>query len=219
MINRRHFTITAATLAGLPFAGFTGALHAQAAAPKAGKDYLVLGKPVATEAPAGKVEVIEFFSYNCPHCAEFEPTLEAWQKKLPQNVAFAHVPVPFVGSDVEAKQRFYYTLAAMGKVDAMQAKIFKAIHEERQNLVGDQAILAWVAKQPDLDAKKFESLFNSFTVVTKAKRASQLTDAYKVSGVPAFGVAGRFYVDGETAGGMPQTLKVVDALVAQAHKG
>lgn len=195
------------------------AANAQAPAFKSGKDYVTLGKPVPVDTPAGKVEVVEFFSYNCPHCAAFEPKLEVWVKKLPPQVAFRRVPVPFVGNDVETKQKLYYTLEAMGKVDEFQMKLFQAIHVDRQRIFGDAAVIEWAGKQPGLDAKKFEETFKSFGVASKAKRASQLTEAYQVAGVPAFGVAGRYYVDGELAGSMERALQVVDFLAAEARKG
>jgi len=126
--------------------------------------------------------------------------------------------VPFVGNDVEAKQRLYYALEAMGKVDEYQPKVFNAIHAQRQNVNGDANIVAW-AEKSGLDAAKFKELFTSFGVASKAKRASQLTDAYKVAGVPALAVAGRWYVDGETAGNMNKALSVTNYLIGEARKG
>jgi len=214
-MKRRDFSLAAATLGLVPL---VGNVHAQGAAPKAGKDFIALGRPVPSDVPPGKIEVVEFFSYNCPHCAEFEPMLDTWLTKLPPDVVFRRIPVPFVGNDTEAKARLYYTLEAMGKVDEFEPKIFLAIHKERQNLTGDAAILAWSEKQPGLDAKKFAELFKSFSVTGKAKRAAQLTTDYQVAGVPAMAVAGRWYVDGETAGSMPNALRVVDYLITQARK-
>ena len=213
-MKRRDFSLAFSSLGLLPLAS-----HAQQRPPKAGTDYIVLGKTAPVDAPAGKVEVVEFFSYNCPHCAAFEPQLEAWVRKLPPHVAFKRIPVPFVGSDTEPKQRLYYTLEAMGKVDEFQLQIFDAIHKQRQQLFGDAAILAWSEKQSGLDAKKFAELFKSFSVVGKAKRAAQLTNDYRVSGVPALGVAGRWYVDGDTAGSLDRALQIVDVLIAEARKG
>ena len=216
MMKRRDFSLTAASLGLLPFAA-TG-VHAQARVPKAGTDYIVLGKRAPVDTPAGKVEVVEFFSYNCPHCAAFEPRLETWVKQLPADVVFKRIPVPFVGNDTEPKQRLYYTLEAMGKVEAFQMKLFQAIHQQRQPLFGDAAILAWAEKQPDLDGKKFADLFKSFSVAGKAKRATQLTSDYQVAGVPALGVAGRWYIDGDTAGSLDRALEVTGLLIAEARK-
>jgi len=216
-MKRRDFSLAAASVGLSPFVAGTVA-HAQSAF-KAGTDYIQLRKPAPVDAPAGKVEVVEFFSYNCPHCAEFEPQLEAWIKKLPPTVAFRRIPVPFVGNDVEAKQRLYYTLEAMGKVDEFQNKIFVAIHKQRQPIMGDAAILEWAGKQPGIDGAKFAEMYKSFTISGKAKRATQLTNDYQVGGVPALGVAGRFYVDGELARSMDRALQITDYLIGEARKG
>jgi len=221
-MKRRDFSLAATSLGLLPLAA-TPLAQAQSAF-KAGTDYTVLKRPAPVEAPAGKVEVVEFFSYNCPHCAHFEPALEAWAKKLPPHVAFRRVPVPFVGNDPPTKQRLYYTLELMGAVDAFQMKVFQAIHEQRQPLFGDAAVLAWAQKQPGLDAKKFAELFSpdSFSgklITKKMERATELTNQYAVGGVPALGVAGRYYVDGELARNMDRALVITDFLVTEARKG
>jgi len=213
-MKRRDFSLAVA-------AGSLGLLaqqpaSAQARAPKAGTDFLVLDKRVPVDAPAGKVEVIEFFSYNCPHCNDFEPALEAWARTAPKDVVLRRVPVPFVGNDVEAKQRLYYALEALGKVDEFQNKIFTAIHKQRQPIIGDAAILDWASKQPGLE--KFPEMFKSFTVSGKIKRATQLTNDYQVGGVPALGVAGRYYVDGELARSLDRALQITDYLIGQAPK-
>jgi protein dithiol oxidoreductase (disulfide-forming) len=217
-LNRRDFSLRTLAVAGV---AATGAASAQGLAggakPVAGKDYLVLDARAPVDAQ-GKVEVVEFFSYNCPHCAAFEPQLEAWAKKLPANVVMRRVPVPFVGNDPDTKQRLFYTLEAMGKLEQYHGAVFTNIHVNKDRMAGDAAVLAWVAKQPGLDAKKFADTFKSFAVVGKAKRAGSLTDAYKVSGVPALGVAGRFYTDGQTAGSMERALQVVGHLIEDARK-
>lgn len=215
-MKRRDFSLAATSLGLLSLAA--NPARAQARIPVAGTDYLVLDKRVPTDAPAGKVEVVEFFSYNCPHCNDFEPALEAWLKTAPKEMAFRRIPVPFVGNDVEAKQRLYYALEAMGKVDEFQPKVFNAIHAQRQNVNGDAAIIAWVAAN-GIDGAKFKELFTSFGVASKAKRASQLTDAYKVAGVPAMAIAGRWYVDGETAGSMTKALQITNYLIGEGKKG
>ncbi len=53
---------------------------------------------------------------------------------------------------------------------------------------------------------------------TKARKASQLQDAYKVEGVPALGIAGRWYTDGSMAGSMPRAVQVAEYLIAEARK-
>ncbi|PIF76334.1 thiol:disulfide interchange protein DsbA [Variovorax sp. 54] len=214
-MKRRDFSLAATSIGLLSLAAVPA--HAQRA-PKAGTDFLVLDKRVPVDAAAGKVEVVEFFSYNCPHCNDFEPSLEAWVKAAPKEVAFRRIPVPFVGNDVEAKQRLYFTLEAMGKLEEYHSKVFAAIHAQRQNLNGEANIQAW-AERAGLDGAKFKETFASFGVASKARRAAQQTEAYKVAGVPALAVAGRWYVDGETAGSMAKVLQVATFLIGEAKKG
>lgn len=183
----------------------------------AGNDYLVVDPRAAVEAPAGKIEVVEFFWYNCPHCNAFEPMLETWIKTLPKDVAFRRVPVAF-RDDFAPQQRLYYALEAMGLVEKLHAKVFAAIHVEKLDLSKASGIADWVAKQ-GVDMPKFNENYNSFSVATKATKATQLQNAYKVEGVPALGVTGRFYVDGERAKGMERALKVVEALAAGVRSG
>ncbi len=183
----------------------------------AGKDYLPLDKPAPIETPSGKIEVVEFFWYNCPHCNAFEPALEAWIKRAPKDVAIRRVPVAF-SSAFQGQQRLYYTLEAMGLVDKLHGKVFSTIHVERKRLESPEAIADWAAAQ-GVDKTKFMEQFNSFTVASKANRASQLTAAYKVEGVPAMGVAGRYYTDATLTRNMDRALQVVDYLVGEVRKG
>ena len=184
---------------------------------QAGDDYLVVKPAAPVDAPAGKIEVVEFFWYSCPHCNELEPTLEAWIKRLPADVVMRRVPIAFQDSFIP-QQRLYYALEAMGLVEKLHSKVFAAIHVERQRLDKDDAIVAWVVSQ-GVDKTKFMQQFNSFSVVTKSKKATLLQNAYSVEGVPALGVAGRFYTDGSHANGMERGLQVVESLVAQVRSG
>lgn len=214
-MNRREFSAAAAVVVGVAALGLPELSFAQRR-PQEGKDYRALDKKVPTEAPAGKIEVVEFFWYSCPHCNAFEPKLNAWLKKLPPDVSFRRVPVAF-RDDFVPQQRLYYTLEAMGKVDQLHDKVFEAIHVRHEPTNREETIVAWAQKN-GLDVAKFRDLYNSFSVQTKARRATQLQDAYKVDGVPALGIAGRWYTDGEMAGNMDNALQVVDFLVADARR-
>lgn len=194
----------------------SGRVLAQANAPRAGTDFLVLNRPVPVDAPAGKIEVIEFFGYFCPHCNAFEPVLSAWIKQLPADVVFKRVPVAFTAS-AAPQQRLYYALEAMGLVEQLHARVFAAIHGERQNLSQVAAITDWVVKQ-GVDRASFTEQFNSFSVTTQATRARQLLTAYQVEGVPALGIAGRYYTDGALARSMDRVLQVVDYLADQVRR-
>ena len=192
------------------------AARAQAAAFKNGSDYLTLGKPAPTESPAGKVEVVEFFWYGCPHCHNFEPQLEAWSKTIPKDVVLRRVPVAF-RPDFEPAQRLFFVLEALGKVDELNRKVFDAIHVNKQTLATAEQVTAWAEKQ-GIDRAKFTELYNSFSVSTKVRKATQLQDSYQVDGVPALGVAGRYYTSGSLAKSMERALLVTDYLVLQAKR-
>ena len=215
-MQRREFSqaalaaASAGTLAALPLG-----VQAQGKPPAEGKDYLLLSKPAPSEAPSGQIEVVEFFWYSCPHCNEFEPQLEAWAAKAPKDVSLRRVPVSF-RPDFEPQQRLYYVLEALGKVAALHKKVFYAIHVEKQTLNTADLVTAWAQKQ-GIDKAKFTELYNSFPVNMKARKATQLQEAFMVDGVPALGVDGRYYTSGSLAGNMARALTVTDHLLTLAR--
>jgi protein dithiol oxidoreductase (disulfide-forming) len=211
-MKRRDFSLAAWAAAT---SGLTGLAHAQGKKPEEGIDFLALDKRVPAEAGEGKIEVIEFFWYSCPHCNAFEPRFAAWLKALPKDVVVKRVPVRF-RDDFEAQQRAYYVFETLNMVDAMHGKLFHAIHTERQTLNTLATLSAWTDKN-GIPAAKFTETFNSFGVATKARRATQLQEAFKVQGVPALGIAGRFYTDGGLTGTMERALQVTESLIAQAR--
>jgi thiol:disulfide interchange protein DsbA len=210
-IERRQFS----ALLGAAACGLAGPVAAQGG-PVEGTHYVRLAQPLPAPT-GGKIEVVEFFSYACPHCSAFEPTLEGWIKKLPPDVAFRRAPVPFL-QNAENYQKLYFALEAMGQVEAMQRKVFFAIHVERNRLATPNDMAAYLGKS-GLDTAKFLDVFNSFSVQTKARQASQLSEAYKIDGVPALGVQGRFYTSVSLAGGPDRALAVTEFLVQRARKG
>lgn len=215
-MQRREFT-QAVLMAGTATSGLLGAAQAQAqAAFKEGSDYLKLGRPAPVDAPADKVEVIEFFWYSCPHCNSFEPTFDAWAKKQPAHVVVKRAPVAF-RDDFVPQQRLYYALEAMGKVEELHRKVFHAIHTEKQRLTTQDQIADWIAKQ-GMDRAKFLEVYNAFGVAGKARRATQLQDAYQVDGVPSLGIAGKYFTSGSLAQTLPRSLQVADHLIAQSRK-
>ncbi len=218
-MKRRDFSLAAvgaATVVGLPLAAQAQG-PAAAKKPVEGTDYLSLDKRVPTDVGAGKIELIEFFWYSCPHCNAFEPQFAAWKKAAPKDVVVQRVPVRF-RDDFEAQQRAYYVFESLNLVDAMHGKLFHAIHTERQQLNTAQALAAWANKN-GLPEKKFLETFNSFGVASKARRATQLQDAFKVQGVPALGIAGRFYTDGSLTQTMDRALQVAEYLIGEVRRG
>ena len=215
-MQRREFSLSAVSAATMLGAAMLPALaQAQAKAFKSGTDYLTLERPAPVEAPAGQVEVIEFFWYSCPHCNVFEPQLEAWVKKAPKDVYFRRVPV-FFRPDFEPQQRLYYVLEAMGKVDELHQKVFYAIHVDNQPLNTAEMVATWAQKQ-GISKAKFVEMYNSFSVTTKVRKATQLQELYKVDGVPALGIAGRYFTSGDLAQSMERALQVTDYLIGQSR--
>ncbi len=215
-MQRRDFSKQiAATGLGLGLA-WQGAAHAQGA-PREGTHYVKLGSPAPVTLPAGKaVEVVEFFWYGCPHCYAFEPTLEAWVKKLPADVAFRQVPVGFMAPH-QNHQRLFYALEEMGVLPTMHRKVFNAIHQQGKRLNSD-AEIAQLAKDSGVDCDRLVQAMKGFSVSTKATRAKQLADAYKIDGVPALGVQGRFYTAASLAGGHDRAVVVADYLIQLARQ-
>ena len=211
-MDRRNLTQLTAVGLALGFGGPSIAV-AQARKPEDGVDFVSLEKPAKTEAPAGKIEVVEFFWYKCIHCNRFEPELERWIAKLPKDVVFRRVPVAF-NDDFVPQQRLFYTLEAMGLVEKLHRKVFAAIHEQKVKLDTGEQIVAWISEQ-GVDAAKFKSQYESFSTQTKVTRATQLQQAYKVGGVPSLGVAGKSYTDGALSQTMARGLQTVEWLVEQ----
>ncbi|MBV8248015.1 MAG: thiol:disulfide interchange protein DsbA/DsbL [Comamonas sp.] len=215
-MKRRDFSLAASAAAASALTLGTSSSWAQAAGFKEGKDYAKLGKPATVSAPAGKVEVIEFFWYSCPHCNAFEPQFEAWAKSVPADVVVHRIPVAFNASFVP-QQKLYFALEGMNLLPTLHVKVFRAIHVERNRLATDDAIFEWIGKQ-GVDLAKFKEVYNSFTVANQVRKATQLQNEYDVEGVPAMGVAGRYYTDGTKAGNMENVLRVVNALIASSRK-
>jgi len=163
-----------------------------------------------TDSP-GKIEVIEFFAYWCPHCNDFDPPLNEWIKRQGPDVVVRHVPIAFNDAQVPL-QRIYYVLDALGKEPELRAKVFAAIHIDNNPLNTPDEQAAFAAKN-GIDRKKYLDLYNSFSIQARVTRASQMAQAYGVDSVPTLAVDGKY-----TLGGRPNTLGVLDQLVAMERK-
>ena len=218
MIARRTFSAAATATLTLAALGRGTAAWAQAAgaAPVEGRDFVRLNSPVAVPA-GGKIDVIEFFSYGCPHCYSFEPMLEQWVKRQPPDVAFRRVPATF-NPTFEGYARLFYALEAIGQVEALHKRVFAAIHVQRQRLDKEADIAAFVSANGGDGAKAVEAM-KSFGVATKLRQAKQSFEAYKIDGVPTLGIHGRWFTSGSLTGSNDKALAVADQLVERARKG
>ena len=216
-MNRRRFSASLLSAAAAYALVAAGPAFAQTTAPVEGKDYTRVETPQPPGVPAGKIEVLEFFSYACPHCSAFEPTIEAWEKQLPAEVVLHRVPVPFL-MNADNFMRTYYALETIGAVQAMQLKIFRAIHVERKHLEKGEDIAAFVGANGG-DAAKFLAAFKSFSVNTSVARAKKLMADFKIDSVPTLVVQGRWMTSPSQAGSSERVLAVVDQLVQRTRAG
>lgn len=212
-MKRREFTAKVAT--GLALGLSVHGAQAQGA-PVEGTHYVRLNAPAPVPGN-GKIDVVEFFWYGCPHCNAFEPMLDAWSKRLPADVSFRRVHVAFTALH-ETHSKIFYALETLGQVEAMHRKVFAAIHQQRMGLNNEAEIAGFMEKN-GVDRVKFIEAYKSFGVATKVRQAKQLSDAYKIDGVPALGVQGRYYTSGSLAGGNDRALAVTEFLIQRARKG
>jgi thiol:disulfide interchange protein DsbA len=180
-----------------------------------GQNYLRLKNPMPVE--TGKnIEVLEFFSYGCPHCGELEPILQGWLKSKPADVQFRRIPVMFQPK-WENLARAYYTLDAMGEEAKLSPEVFAAIHTKGMPLANDKDFFDWAASK-GLDRKKVEDIYNSFTVIGKVNRAKQMAQAYGIQSVPTIIVDGKYTTGPERmANGHAGLPAAIDALVQKAR--
>ena len=186
-------------------------------AAQAGRDYTLVDPPQPTDT-GSKIEVIEFFSYACPHCNHLEPDLEAWARKIPPNVVLHRIPVTFGRTEWVSLAKLHFALETLGEGDRLAGKVFKAVHEDHFNLNNAEACADWAVKQ-GLDRQKFLDAYNSFGVQTKLQRANIKAQAYAIEGVPSLIVDGRFRTSPGMAGGSNAgTFTIVDELIQVAGR-
>jgi len=179
-----------------------------------GKEYVRLRNPQPVET-GKKIEVIEFFSYGCPHCSDLEPILQAWMQKLPPDVQFRRVPVMFQ-QRWEALAKIYYTLDAMGDETRLSPEVFKAVHVNGVPLYQDKAFFDWAASH-GLDRTRVAEVYGSFAVSSKFNRAKALAQAYNIQSVPTIVVDGKYLTASDRVGTHAAMPPVLDALVAKAR--
>lgn len=175
-------------------------------------------RPLDTPQPMdndGKIEVLEFFGYGCIHCANLEPVLDAWSKKLPPDVKLKRVPAGFGHMGVDDVV-IYHTIEAMGLAEKLHAKIFTALHNDHAMLGHKPTFLKWLEKQ-GVDPKQYESVEKSFSVQSKIMRGRGMAERYKITATPTIVVGGRYVVETPRSGGFPEMLAMVDRIVSDAR--
>ena len=182
---------------------------------KSGEHYELIS-PAQPTSTKDKIEVVEMFWYGCPHCFRLEPFVERWLKKKPANVKFVRMPGVFRPS-WEIHARAYYTAEILGVVDKVHRPMFDAIHEMKQRMNTEPAILA-LFKKHGVPEKDFKRVFRSFAVETKLRRAKDMGKRYQAKGVPALIVNGKYRTSGHAAGSNSKVFKVVNQLIKMESK-
>ncbi|HRL76599.1 MAG TPA: thiol:disulfide interchange protein DsbA/DsbL [Candidatus Accumulibacter phosphatis] len=181
-----------------------------------GRDYVAIVPEQTTDNPA-KIEVIEFFSYACPHCSELHPTLSKWSSALPADVVLKRVPITFGRQQWAPLARLFYTLEATGDLARLDNAVFDTLHRKGGKLFDDKSVIEWATAQ-GIDGKKFTETYNSFGVVSKVKRADQMAQAYRIQGVPALAVDGKYLVTGKELKDFNALLALTDQVIAKARR-
>ncbi len=170
-------------------------------------------KPEQPVESGDRIEVIEFFWYGCPHCYALEPVLEKWLPKLPADVAFRRVPA-ILNQRWAHDAGIFHALDALGVVDKLHRPLFDAIHRDRLRTDESKALGDWLRTR-GVDPARFEQTLKSFGVQAKVRRAAQLSASYKIDGVPALAVHGRYLIG---ARGFEEMLGIADRLIAATRK-
>jgi thiol:disulfide interchange protein DsbA len=204
-----------AALALLATIVFSGAA-AGAAEPVEGKDYQRINPTVPTSDSA-KIVVTQFFSYQCPHCYQFEKPHAAWAAKLPADVKSERVAISIGHATWVPAAQAFYALSAMNKVPAIDDAFFGAIHRQRLGLTDEAGIAAWIAKQ-GIDRAEFEKMYRSFSVGLQTRRADEQSRKIRLPSVPTIVVDGRYLVPIRDDGDFRDQLALVDTLIERVRR-
>lgn len=180
-----------------------------------GIDYVRIGAAQPQSQPG--VEVVEFFSYGCPHCYAFEPVVSEWRSALPKDVHFRRVPVAFGRPQWAALAKLYLAIESTGDLARIHADVFSAVHAKGSALVDEKSIVDWAAAHV-ADREKFIDMIRSFDVDAKAKRAEQTAASFGVPGIPAMAVGGRYLVVAKEAKNFQDLLRVTDKVIEMARR-
>ncbi|MCC7007075.1 MAG: thiol:disulfide interchange protein DsbA/DsbL [Ottowia sp.] len=183
--------------------------------PVVDKDYKIVSQ-VSSVQNEGKVEVLAFFWYGCPHCSDFEKVLEPWIAKQSKDVTIRRIPVAF-NEQLLVHTRLYYTLEAMGKVNALHEKLFQTLQKDYRHFMKVEDITNWAEKN-GLNREQFRATFDSFGVTTKVNEAKKITEEFRIESVPAVIVQGKYLTSPAiTNGSKERTIDVLDWLIKKSR--
>ncbi|GAB6042922.1 thiol:disulfide interchange protein DsbA/DsbL [Endothiovibrio diazotrophicus] len=176
-----------------------------------GIDYQRLSPPLDTDAPAGKVEVMEIFWYGCPHCYHLEPVLHKWLEEHADKVHFVRRP-SLLNPHWEVHARAFYAAQALEVGERIHQPLFDAIHKDHRRLNDLDSLARFFAEQ-GVDEQAFRDAYNSFYVETQIRRERELAGRGFVNGVPAVVIDGQYFTDATIGGGFDGMVQVMSHLV------
>lgn len=211
--------------------GWSVVAHAETAWTE-GRNYFLINPARPPAMPPGKVEVTEVFSYGCPACNVFLPTMHKLKAALPANAVLDYLPASFnAGEDWPMLQKAFFTAQLLGVADATHDAMFDAVWRTGQLAVIDPATqrvrdplpsiedaAKFYNKAAGVPVDKFVSTARSFAVDTKVRVAEDTIVAYRVDRTPTIVVNGRYRLNVESAGGADQVIELVKWLVAKESK-
>ena len=197
-----------------------------------GVNYFLVVPPHPTALPAGKVEVTEVFSYACPACNLFVPTMHKLKASLPPNALLDFLPASFNPSeDWPMFQLAYLTAQTLGVADQTHDAMFNAVWQSGELAVIDPASRAIKSHLPTIEdaakfyknqagvpTDKFLAAAKSFAVDVKVRTTEGLIQAYKVDRTPTIIVNGKYRLNVESAGGSDEVVELVKYLVIKETK-
>ncbi|HTP39658.1 MAG TPA: DsbA family protein [Steroidobacteraceae bacterium] len=188
----------------------------------AGTNYKPIVPTQPTSVTAGKVEVLEFFWYACPHCYAFDPFLESWKKVKAPYIEFRRVPIMW-GALHQSHARLFYTLEALGKEEQLHTKVMDTISQRKSDLGSPDEATALrlqvaFAKDNGITEADYVKAYNSFSVQANLQKASELAKRYQVEGVPFIVVNGKYATDVGMAGDHGKLIRLINDLAASEHR-
>lgn len=171
-------------------------------------------QPVQT---GDKIEVLEVFWYQCPHCYRLHPIMNEWLKTKPDIAEYIPMPVYFNPARNEFEARAFYTFEVLDKLDPLHSMMFHAIHDERKKFRSKEDLAAW-AEQYGVSGEDIINTFNSFAIDSKINFSKVMTRQYGIIGVPTIIVDGRYMTSVSHAGNHKNLIDVINFLIEKARQ-
>ncbi len=186
-------------------------LAPQVEAFKAGQHYTIISPAQPTANPE-MIEVVEVFSYMCPHCKSFQPFIDGWLETISDDIDFRRQPVVFGRPQWAPLARAYYTIDALGMAEEAHGAIFDALHDQRKNLATDEAMAEFLTEH-GISEEDYLKTAQSFAIETKLKRGISMTKGYGITGTPSVVVNGKYLTTASMAGSAQRAIEVVNYLI------